>query len=189
MRHVIQVIGDTGDDVKKPRKVVIIKQKVYEDVETHTYKYTEAAQLQSRKAENAISADTTETLDGASIARFVQFREAQLRRDFQKYMPEGNTFETDDMLDLDNCYVFWFMLPTEFKDSLLRSLTEYVHRFLVFGALYDWYRQLGMLQQAAAYKQDLDDLEADIKAMLMVPSRAKKPLQPFGPAYRMKKGW
>lgn len=189
MRQVIQIIGEEQEDPRKPRRVIIIKQQVYQDVEAHTYKYTEAAQLQSVKQENSISADTTETLDGASIARFVEFRNAKLRKALQSYMPEEEHFEADDTLDLENCFVFWFNLPLEFKDSLLRALTEYIHRFLVWGALYDWYRQLGLQAQAAAYKTDMDELEAEIKGFLRVPSRAKKPLQPFGPAHKMHKGW
>lgn len=187
MRQVIQIIEDR-EEVKKPRKVIIIKQEVYQDVETHTFKYTEAAQLQSRKSENAISADTTETVDGYSVARSVKFYEARLRKRLQAYIPEVNKFQEDDTLDLDNCFVFWFSLPEEFKDSLLRSVTEYIHRFLVWGALYDWYRQLGLQAQAATYKAELDELEKDIKGFLMTPSTVKKPLQPFGPAERTYRG-
>lgn len=187
MRQVIQIIDDREEE-KKPRKVVIIKQEVYLDVESHTYKYTEAAQLQSRKQENAISADTTETLDGYSISRHVKFYESRLRKKLQAYMAEGNRLEADDTLDLDDRFVFWFNLPVEFKDSLLRSITEYIHRFLVWGALYDWYRELGLQAQAATYKSELDELEDDIKGFLMTPSTVKKPLQPFGPAERNYRG-
>lgn len=187
MRQVIQIIDDQ-EEPKKPRKVVIIKQKVYEDVESPTYKYTEAAQFQSRKQENAISADTTETLDGASVARSVEFYNAKLRRRLQAYMCEGNQVEANDTLDLENCYVFWFLMPLEFKDSVLRSLTEYIHRFLVWGALYDWYRHLGLQAQAATYKAELDEIEKEIKGFLMTPSQVKKPLQPFGPAEKVYRG-
>lgn len=170
----------------KSRAITIIKQEVYKDVELHTYKHTEGAQMQSAKQENAVSADTTENLDGAVVARLVKYRDAQLRRLLAAYLAQREHRGADDVLDLDDTFNYCLDLSEDFKDELLRSLAEYMHRFLVWGALYDWYAQMGMYQQAAVYKDELDEIEDAINDIVRTPSIVKKPMQPFGPARRFR---
>ncbi len=168
----------------KPRRITIIKQEVYKDVELHTYKHAEGASMQGKQQVNAVAADTTENLDGAIIARLVKFRDAQLRRELTSVIADDEEHPgADDVLDLDEVFAYRLRLSDGFKDSLLRSLAEYMHRFLVCGALYDWYAQMGMAQ-ANVYKRELDEIEDEISNIVRGPSIAKRPLQPFGPAKR-----
>ncbi len=182
---VVQYIEETRTSTK-PRTVTVIKQEVYKDVELHTFKHTEGAQMQSAKQENAVSADTTENLDGAVVARLVKFRDAQLRRLLTSSLAKREHREADDVLDLEDVFKYCLDLSEDFNDELLRSLAEYFHRFLVWGALYDWYSQMGMYRQAAVYKGELDDIESAINDMVRTPSIVKRPLQPFGPAHRFR---
>lgn len=183
MSIIIQNIVTDPASEKKRRKIVIIKQEVYKDVELFSYKHTEAAVDSPAKRTNAISADTTENLDGAVIARYVEFRNAQLRRIMGHALIGMDGLGADDVIGLDEIFAYNLELPSGFKDTMLRPLAEYIHRFLVWGALYDWYSQFG-LPQAAVYGSELDQIEEDINSILRGPSIVKRPMQPFGPAYK-----
>lgn len=168
---------------KKLRRITIFKEEVYKDIERLTYKHVEASNIESPKQQNAISADTMETLDGGIIARHVEFRDAQLRRLMQAFLDERCVLEADDVLDLEKWFVYFLKVDTGFNDAMMQPLASHIHRFLVWGALYDWYAEIGSAQ-ANVYGQELDNIEDDILNILRTPSRAKRPLQPFGPAKR-----
>jgi len=168
----------------KLRKITVYKRDVYDDIELLTYKHVEGSDIQGAEKRNAVSADTTEGLDGRIIIRLVAFRDAQLRKLMPFAMAKRTDLGADDVMTLDDDrFHYWLKLPEDFDDNLLEPLAEYFHRFLVWGALYDWYGQLGN-PQAGFYAKDLDELEAEIQNTLRTPSIAKKPLQPFGPAKR-----
>ena len=178
-------INTETDEPKKERKVEIFKNEVYKDVDLLTYKHTEGNAIAIPEARNAIASDVTEDMDGAVIVRYVEFRDAQLRKKLQSVLAEYVRDYADDDLNLeDNMYRYNFLLPESFNDNTLRPLAEYIHRFLVWGALYDWYSQFGMAQ-AAVYGQELDKIEEEIASILKGPSIAKRPMQPFGPARRL----
>ena len=100
-------------------------------------------------------------------------------------MDQPVEYADDDITLADNMYRYWFNLPVEFKDNSLRALAEYIHRFLVFGALYDWYLMLGSAQ-AGYYGAQLGELEDTIDSILRSPSIVKRPMQPFGPADKLR---
>lgn len=186
MSYVLQTINDPSVETKV-RNVDIYKNLVYKDVELHTFKHVDASGSQDVTVRNAVSADPAESVDSAVVARLVAFREATLRKILQKYLADEPQAYADDGLSVaDDRFRFWFNFPVTFKDALLQSLAEYMHRFLVFGALFDWYTQLGMVQQARAYETQLKGLEDDIKSMFGGASIVSRPLQPFGPAYKFK---
>lgn len=184
MSIIIADITNT-EEARKTRKVEIYKNEVYKDIDLITYKHVEGNSLANPESRNAIAADNSEEMDGSVIARYVEFRDARLRRLVSFALVARPQEYSDDDLTLDDRkYRYWFSLPESFNDNLLEPLAEYFHRFLVWGALYDWYSQFGM-PQAAVYGKDLEDLEADIKNTLRTPSIAKRPMQPFGPAYKI----
>ena len=185
MSPVILAIDTQTEEQKKERVVEIFKNEVYKDVDLLTYKHTEGNAIQNLEAKNAIAADVSEDMDGAVIVRYVEFRDAKLRRKLQSVLKDMTQDYADDDLNLnDNMYRYRFMLNESFNDNLLEPLAEYIHRFLVWGALYDWYSQFG-LPQAAVYGSQLEELEEDINSILRSPSLAKRPLQPFGPAKKI----
>lgn len=179
------LVDDPDEPVKKIRKIDIYKNNVYKDIDMHTYKHVDSSDSQNRQARNAVASDVTEDLDGAVIARFVEFRDAQLRKRLQhSLVPTGTEYATDEITLEDNLYRYYFNLPESFNDNTLRALAEYIHRFLVWGALYDWYAQFGM-PQAAVYAGQLDSIEKAIDGLVRGSSLVKRPLQPFGPAKKI----
>lgn len=184
MSVILATINDTAEE-RKIRKVEIFKNEVYKDVELITFKHVEGNAIADPESRNAVAADNSEEMDGSVIARYVEFRDARLRKLVSFALVDRPREYADDDLTLDDRkYRYWFSLPESFNDNLLGPLAEYFHRFLVWGALYDWYSQFGM-PQAAVYGRDLDELEDEIKNTLRTPSVAKRPMQPFGPAYKL----
>lgn len=182
----IMIINDAPEVQKKLRVVEVYKESVYKDIEHYTYKHVEGAAIQDPKVGNAMSADQSEDMDGAILARNVEFRDAQLRRKLRFALAKNLQEYADDTLPLDNDkYRYAMLLPEVFNDSTLRALAEYIHRFLVFGAIYDWYLILGAQAQAAGYGTQLNEIEQTISDMLKEPTVTKKPLQPFGPAEKI----
>lgn len=172
---------------KKIRVVEVFKNNVYGDIDKHTFKYTDASDIQSPRQENAIASDTGEALDAATVSELVEFRDAQLRRIVVSRLAPKNDFISDDDARLiDNKYRYVFEFPVEFNDNLLRPLAKYFRRFLAWGALYDWYAQMGLLQQANTYKTELDNIENEIRSIMVTPSIVKRPMQPFGPAQKLR---
>lgn len=181
----VVIIDEPDAPVKKTRLVEIYKNNVYKDVDLHTYKHVEGSEAQNKQVRNAVSSDVTEDMDGAVIARLVEFRDAQLRRRIQQFLEPNETEYADDEITLeDNKYRYYLRVPESFNDNTLRALAEFIHRFLVWGALYDWYLQFGM-QQATLYGQQLDEIEKAILSLLHGKSIVKRPLQPFGPAEKI----
>ena len=181
----ILIIDDSPVFEKKERTVTIYKQKVYEDIDALSYKYAEARPTLHPQESNATASDTAERLDGHVIARHVEFREAQLRRFMHFALKEEEATSANDLMILDEAFVFNLSLPVQFKDALLDPLKDYIHRFLVWGALFDWFGASLGNAQANAYKKDLDDIKNEIINMLRVPGVAKRPMQPFGPAHKI----
>lgn len=181
----VRIIYDDDAPIRKSRKIDIYKNNVYKDIDLHTYKHVEGAGTGNPKTDNAVSSDVTEDMDGAVIARLVEFRDAQLRKRLQHSLePTGTEYADDEITLTDNIYRYYFLLPEKFNDNTLRALAEYIHRFLVWGALYDWYAQFGM-PQAQFYAGQLDTIEKAIDSLVRGPSVVKKPLQPFGPAEKI----
>lgn len=182
------ILAQFNDPVppKKVRVVEVFKNNVYGDIDKHTFKFTDASDLQPRQ-ENAISSDTGEALDSATVSELVEFRDAQLRRIIiSRLAPKVDHLADDEPHLIEDRYRYVFEFPVEFNDNLLRPLAKYFRRFLAWGALYDWYSQLGLYQQANSYKDELDNIENEIRSIMVTPSIAKRPMQPFGPAQKFR---
>jgi len=182
MSYIIANIQEPAEE-KKIRNIDIYKEKVYKDIDLLTFKNVDASESKDVRARDAVASDVGESVDSAVIARYVAFRDAKLRNILQFGLVEEQIVYADDDLDLSKQKFHYSLnLPADYRDSTLQALAEYMHRFLVWGALYDWYSGLGMIQQANVYGSQLDQLEEDISSILRGRSIAKRPMQPFGPA-------
>lgn len=180
------VIINNTEPVKKSRLVEIYKNNVFKDIDLRTYKNAEANPDREVRANNAIASDVSEDMDGSVVARFVELRDAELRKRLQHSLaPTDTEYATDEITLEDNKYRYQFVVTESFKDNTLRSLAEHIHWYLVYGALYDWYGEMGMMQQAGFYQSKMDTFENSIDSLLRGPSIAKRPLQPFGPAQKL----
>ena len=91
----------------------------------------------------------------------------------------------NDNMVLDATFVYNLVLDMEFRDAMLEPLKGYIHRYLVWGALYDWYGSSLGESQANFYNGELTELENAIVGLITLPNTAKRPLQPFGPAQKI----
>lgn len=180
MRNPIIVINDEGD-VRKERKVTLHKARMSTEIDAHTSKFVEAGDSQSVRRDNAVSSDSEETLDGSIIEQLMQYRDSKLRIILEAFMQEETVLEVDDLIELEPVFKYHLSLPEEFNDANLRALAMLMHKYIVWGCLFDWYAQLGSAQ-ATTYGSQLQDIEDEIKSMLSPEGYAKRPLQPFGPA-------
>lgn len=179
--------SDVDESESKIRLVEVLKSEVYKDINLYTHKHVDAHEDMGNRTGNAVSSDTDENVDGAVIARYVAFREAELRTKIRFALTDVVNEYANDVITVDHeKFRFFLKVPGTFNDNTLRPLAEFFHRFLVYAALADWYAQFGMDKQAAIYESQLDDITKKIKNALTGGSIVKRPLQPFGPAYKIR---
>ena len=177
------ILASDQKAASKARTIEIYKNEVFKDIDLYTHKHVDAREDMGLRTGNAVSSDNSENVDGAVIARYVEFRDAQLRTKIQFALAAESEDYADDDLTLEkDKYTYHLVVPDGFNDNTLPPLAEYIHRFLVWGALYDWYSQFGM-NQAAVY--DPSSLLDNITGILRGPSIVKRPMQPFGPAEKI----
>lgn len=182
----VLIINNDIPEKTKVRVAEVYKNEVFKDIDLYTHKHVDSREDMGPRSGNAVSSDVTENVDGAVIARYVGFRDAQLRQKIAFALADERQVYANDQITLeDNKYHYFLVLPEHFKDNTLRSVSEFFHRFLVFGALADWYRQFGMFQQSASYESQLDDIVKGLIDILRPNSIVKRPLQPFGPAQKI----
>ena len=171
---------------KKDKVITIYKQAVYDDVDANSYKYAEARPEMAPQQGNAVASDTAERLDGHIIARNVGFRDAQLRRLITFALKDDVPVNAaNDAMTLSESFVYNLELFYDFKDAMVKPLTEYIHRYLVWGTLFDWYGASLGDQQYKFYENQLKDIENGIVDFIVGPQVCQRPLQPFGPAQKM----
>ena len=175
---------NTEDDVRKDRMIVLHKEPMSNEIDAHTRKFVEAGDMKSVRQENAISSDSDETLDGSILEQMMRYRDAKLRRILEAFLQEEEVHVVDNLIHLEPTFVYKLSLPEDFNDSNLQALSTLMHKYIVWGCLFDWYAKLG-LAQARTYGSQLEDLEEEIQSMTSPAGYAKRPLQPFGPAYRI----
>lgn len=179
------ILAEEIEAVTKARNVTIYKNEVYKQIDLHTHKHVDAHEEMGLRTANAVSSDITEDVDGAVVADLVAFRDAELRRTFQFALADTEVESATDLNPLSaNTIHYNFVVDDGFNDNTLKPLAVYIHRYLVWGALYDWYNQFGM-PQAERYGAQLKSIEDAISSILHGPSIAKRPMQPFGPAQPM----
>lgn len=177
---------DNSQFEKKRRTITIDKASVFADVDNLTQKYADGRQMDNVKREDAFVSDTTSHYDMAIIERLAEFRASELWMILARVVADDREVtEEDNSLMAGGDYVYVFDMPVAFKDQKLKALAILMHRYILWGILHDWYEYLGDAAQAAAFKKKADDVKDEIKDMVMVPSRVKKPLQPFGPAHKL----
>lgn len=170
---------------KKERVICIIKDELYKDIDALTFKFAEASSVPQPKVENAMSSDSTEDLDGHILSRNIEFRDAKLRQLLSFAIADDvGVHVADDEQTLDKKIIYKFILDATFKDSLLKAVATYIHRYLVYGALFDWYGAGMGMQQSREYERQLTDLENEITNNLRSTNVVKRPMQPFGPKKR-----
>ena len=133
-------IQETPYVFSKERTVTIVKQNLYDDIDAETYKFMEGNSEAPSQKSNSFSADTAERLDGHIIARLVENGDANLRKRLMRYLKNENVVTSaTDTMTLDSSLVYEFILSTEFNDSMMETVKNLIHRYLVWSALFEWY--------------------------------------------------
>lgn len=168
----------------KSRAIDLFKSDIYKSIEGITQKHTDAmGDSVDVKVRDSVAADPAEDLDGIVLAEHVAIREATLRKRLQRVLEDEEVESANNRLDAqDNTFHYALVLPEVIKDTILKPLARYMHRYIVYGVLFDWYSELGLTQQASVYERQVTLMEQEIAGALKGPSITKKPLQPFGPA-------
>ena len=166
---------------EKRRIIKIRKEGIYKHIDTLTFKYAEASSVPSPQQRDAMSSDTTERPDGHLMALNVEFREAEIRRIIRRFIePEEQVIIADDELQQCPYIEYHLIVSSKLKDEMLKSVTTYIHRYLVYGALYDWYAAGMGSNQSAVYAAELKQLESQIGNILNCETIIIPPLNPWG---------
>lgn len=163
----------------KTRRIILHKDQLLYDIEALAYKFAEASGLEG-KPKNTIAADHNETIDGRLLGRMMDARNAKLRHRLQFALTSETQEVACDNPSTDSEFVFDLILSDSLRDDLVELAKTYMHDYIVFGVLVDWYRRHG-LQTIAVDAGEVALLEDNIVSVLRGPSSMKKPLQPFGP--------
>lgn len=179
------ILATDQDSARKIRHIDIFKNEVYKDIDLFTHKHVDSREDLGARAANAISSDNSEKVDGAIMARLVDFRDSELRVAMQSCLVDVEDVHATDNIEIGSgAFVYWLNVYDEFNDNTLRPLAQYIHRYLVWGALFDWYSQIGSAQ-AERYGREVEKILDNIESILRGPSIVKRPMQPFGPAQKM----
>lgn len=133
---------------------------------------------QSTISSYAIRPDET-PLDRNLILRLIDRREADLRMILMPYEEDDDSVSENNELNAtsNGTFIFALTMPDTWKNSLIKPLTAYMHRYLVWGVLFDYYSTVAP-ELAASY--DTLQTERDvITALSKRITAVKAPLQPF----------
>lgn len=175
------------EPIKKIRVIDIFKEDVYKSIEAITQKRTDAqGDAVEVKVKDALAADSAEDLDGLVLSEHVAIRDAALRKRLQRVLVRENVLRADNHLEADEKkFTYVLRLPDSFADTTLKPLARFMHRYIVYGVLFDWYSEMGLVQQASIYGPQMTQMEEEIAGALKGPSIVNRPAQPFGPAGKL----
>lgn len=167
----------------KSYTINIKKEELLYDIDALTHKTTEARidmpEKDSVKSTYAIKTDESE-LDRSLLTRMLDYRDSQLRTIMTKYLPEVEEVSFDDTLRDDVAeYLYSLEMRDDWNSNLLKPLTDKIHRYLVYGTLYDYY-----LKVSPELAKSLGDIDEIKEAILDILRKRKKdifirPLRPF----------
>lgn len=173
----------------KGRSITISKADLFADIDSLTFKFGDSSEFADGRRLNAFVSDSGEKLDSRLLERHIEYRDALLRRLLQSSLAETEAESADSAVDTGDDFTYSLSLSDSFRDSQLRPLAMLMHRYLIWGALYDWYAAGLGAGQANVFAAELSEIEQSIDSTVRVPSRTKRPLQPFGPAKRGPLEW
>lgn len=165
--------------------IELIKQRILDDVDAMTYKRVESTMAgQPDRVQNSLSSDSHEDLDKGLLHRFMQTRDAHLRRKLAFCLVKEQTedIKASNKLKTDEpSFIYVISVPEGFDSNAADVLADLMHRYIVDGSIYDWYAYQDLDCFISA--DQLKDMECDVSRQLRK-SHVSRPLQPFGPQGR-----
>lgn len=170
---------EKNDRARLFAEAVIELEDVYDDVDVYTYKFADTRQLEPESLHTGSQSDKEAPLDRRMMDRSIEYWDTRVRFFLQSSLVDTQFMVTPGRL----VYVVEF--PEEVSGGMVKMLQKIIRRYIVWGVLYDWYSKSAGLEQASVYLAELRSIERDIINVLRVPSRQKRPMQPFGPAGKL----
>lgn len=167
----------------------LVKKEIFYDIDALTYKRAESGTISgSIQNMNGISSDSSENLDGSILSRFADARDTEIRSLLLFCLKDRQESYADNVNDRESpVYEYWLTLPPDFEDSRLQIAATKMHQYIVYGSVLDWDLSMGIMPPANMTESSIDSLGAEIAGLLRGRSWRTRPMQPFGPAYRIKK--
>lgn len=167
----------------KTATITINKSYVLYDVDALTYKRADGVMSdQSDRLKNAISSDSEEELDRVMLYRYMDDKDANIKRKLAFCLVKGerDTLSASNAPSMDKpAYVYTLNVPDTWDAEMVAALSTRIHQYIVDGTAYDWYSRQGLEFSVSA--SELEDRLTKIAASLRKPF-VSRPLQPFGPA-------
>lgn len=167
----------------KTATITINKSYVLYDVNSLTYKRVDGVMSdQSDRLKNAISSDSEEELDRIMLYRYMDDKDANLKRKlaFCLVKDEGKELAASNAPSTDKpAYEYKLNVPDTWDADMVAALSARIHQYIVDGTAYDWYSRQGLEFSVSA--SELEDRLTKLAASLRKPF-VNRPLQPFGPA-------
>ena len=167
--------------MSKPATITIYKKAILEDIDAQTFKRVDGVlAAEPDQVKNALSSDSSETLDEHILHRHMEQRDAAIKRRLTFCLaPDVEDLSVDNLLEIDiPTFVYKLLVPDTCDKQRLKVIAQKMHNYIVNGAIYDWYSTQNMKGNVSA--AELESMEDDIVCMLRS-SFVKRPLQPFGP--------
>lgn len=166
-------------------KISLIKQRILDDIDAMTYKRMESTMAgQPESVQNSLSSDSREDLDKGILHRFMQTRDANLRRKLAFCLVKKHSEEisASNRLKIDEeSFTYNVNVPEGFDCEAADVLADLMHRYIVDGSIHDWYAYQHM--ECFVSAEMLRDMECEVSRQLRK-SYVSRPLQPFGPQRR-----
>lgn len=162
----------------KSAVITLDKSLILYDIDARTFKRVDSnLPDQPDRTQNAISSDSEEELDKKILHRYMQGRDATLRKILAfAIMGEEVLTASNGIKDSEPSFVYNLSVPDGFRG--LDALAQKMHRFIVDGSIHDWYR---MHATTSPFSEGyFEDAESSIICTLRA-GYASRPLQPFGP--------
>lgn len=165
--------------------IELIKQRILDDIDAVTYKRMESTMAgQPESVQNSLSSDSHEELDKGILHRYMQTRDAHLRRKLAFCLVKEQTDEikASNRLKTDEpSFIYVINVPEGFDSNAAEVLADLMHRYIADGSIFDWYAYQHM--ECFISAEMLKDMENEVSRQLRK-SYVSRPLQPFGPQKR-----
>lgn len=165
--------------------IEINKSDLLYDIDAMTYKRMESTLAgEPDRVQNSLSSDSQEDLDRNILHRYMQTRDARLRKKLAFCLAKENVQEisVSSRLKVDEpSFIYVIDAPEGFDSNAAEVLADLMHRYIVDGCIHDWYSYQHM--ECLVSESQLEEMENAVSRQLRK-SHVTRPLQPFGPQKR-----
>lgn len=154
---------------KKDYKITIKANELLYDIDAITHKSMVVLENANENVtpKSTFNVQTTSgELDRSLLTRMLDYRDSQLRVFMSSYLNEDDVVtEIDDTLKKEQDYIYNLSMYESWQSTLLKPLKEEIHRYLVYGTLYDYFSKT-LPDMASHYEAEISEIESKMTNML-----------------------